>query len=123
MEYEKFSKIIDLIKSESERNSKLYKLGVDITDLNDGLHNVINILIEEIYGEEGLDWFSWFCYESDFGEKDWSKGDTYRSLDGILEKIPEEKKSGFGATDADGTPICYSIESTWEYLEKNHKRQ
>jgi hypothetical protein len=51
------------------------------------------VLIKEIYGEKGLDWFSWFCYESEFGQK-------------------------HGATDENDNPICYDWESLHLYLEQ-----
>lgn len=122
MEYKTFSQIILLLKQESERSQKLYKLGVDVMELNDGLHQIITLLIEEIYGEGGLDWFSWFCYESDFGKKDWSQHDCYKIVDGKMVKIKEKGETRYGATDENGKPICYSIKSTWQYLEKNHKK-
>lgn len=122
MEYQTFSQIILRLKQEEERTSKLRKLGVDVLELNDGLHKIINLLIGEIYGQEGLDWFSWFCYESDFGDKDWSQHDCYQEIDGKMVKVHEKGEARHGATDEDGNPICYSIESTWEYLEKNHRK-
>jgi hypothetical protein len=122
MKYQTFSQIVLRLKQESEKSQKLYKLGVDTTELNDGLHQIISLLIEEIYGEEGLDWFSWFCHESDFGKRDWSQQDCYQIVDGKTVKIRSKGESRHGATDENGNPICYSIKSTWEYLEKNHKK-
>jgi hypothetical protein len=122
MEYKTFSKIISLLKQESDRSQKLIKMGVDILDVNDGLHQIICLLIEEIYGEEGLDWFSWFCYESDFGKKDWSLHDCYQNVDGKMVKIREKGETQYGASDENGNPICYSIKSTWQFLEKNYKK-
>jgi len=42
-----------------------------------------------------LDWWSWFCYENDFGQK------------------------GLEAWDADKKPICYDLKSLWEFLDAN----
>jgi hypothetical protein len=122
MEYKTFSQIVLRLKQESEKCQKLMKLGIDSTELNDGLHQIICLLIKEIYGKEGLDWFSWFCYESDFGKKDWSQSDCYQNVDGKMIKIHEKGENRHGATDENGNPICYSIKSTWEYLEQNHKK-
>jgi hypothetical protein len=35
--------------------------------------------------------------------------------------MEEKEKSKYGAHDENGNPICHSIKSTWEYLEKNHR--
>jgi hypothetical protein len=96
MTYENFLKVI-LQQQKSDRViSELYKLNIDLLDFVDPYHHIISTLIKEIYGEEGYDWYSWFCYENDYGT-------------GTLT-----------ANEVDGTPICYSHESLWEYLEKNH---
>ena len=122
MEYSKFSEIVLRLKAHDERILKLSRLGVDLIELNDDLSTIISLLIEEVYGKEGLDWFSWFCWESDFGEKDWSKHPTYKMIEGKMVKVKEAGEVSHGATDENGNPICHSIQSTWEYLEENHKR-
>lgn len=121
MEYSTFSQIVLRLKAHDEKIQKLYKMGVDLIDFNDELQTIINLLIKEVYGEEGADWFSWFCYESDYGEKDWSKHDSYKMVDGVMTKINEAGEMRYGATDENGNPICHSIQSTWEYLEENYR--
>ena len=121
MKLETFSSIILTIKKQSEKIGALNSLDVDLTNFVDPYHNIISICIKEFYGEEGLDWFDWFCYESDFGERDWSKHDSYGIVDGVMKKIRDAGEIRYGATDKDGNPICHSIISTWEYLEENHK--
>ena len=79
-------------------------------------------LIKEIYGEDGYEWFSWYCYDNEFGQKDWSTTPTCKMKEnGTTELINEAGEVRFGAHDAEGNPICYSHESLWEYLEKNHQ--
>jgi len=39
----------------------------------------------------------------------------------VMTKIKDAGEARYGACDENGNPICYSIESTWEYLEKNHR--
>jgi hypothetical protein len=96
MTYENFLKVI-LQQQKSDRViSEAYKLNIDLLEFVDPYHHIISTLIKEIYGEEGYDWYSWFCYENDYGT-------------GTLT-----------ANEADGTPICYSHESLWGYLEINH---
>jgi hypothetical protein len=93
MTYEKFLKITLSLQKQDRILDTLYKNNVDLIEFVDPYHAIITELIEEVYGEEGKDWFSWFCYESDFGTK------------------------GIQAWDEKGKPICYSHESLWEFLE------
>lgn len=94
MTYERFLKITLVLKRQDEIINRLYKNKVDLIDFVDPYHEIVTELIKEVYGEEGYDWFSWFCYENDFGS-------------GTLEAWDENKNR-----------ICYSHESLWEYLEK-----
>jgi hypothetical protein len=34
----------------------------------------------------------------------------------------EDRETEYGAYDEKGNPICYSFESTWEYLEENYNK-
>jgi hypothetical protein len=120
MKYSKFEEIIKRMKSHGERNSKAYALNIDLIDFCDDLETIISLLMREVYGEEGAEWFDWFCFEADFGEKDWSKSATYENVDGVMKKISESGDPKWGASDENGEPICYSIQSTWEYLEANY---
>ena len=94
MTYEKFLKIITEIEKQDNIVSALYDLKVDLIDWTDPYSSIIGELLKEIYGEEGYDWFSWYCYERDFGSKE------------------------VGAWDENKNPICYSHESLWEHIEK-----
>lgn len=85
------------LKIEGERVSDLYDNKVDLIDFVDPYHTVITELIKEVYGEEGYDWWSWFCYDNKYGT------------------------GGLEAWDKDKSPICHSFESTWEYLESLRK--
>jgi hypothetical protein len=94
MTYETFLQVTLELQKQDHIIDNLYKNNVDLLEFVDPYHKIITLLIEEVYGKEGIDWWSWFCYENDFGQK------------------------GLEAWDKDGTPICYSFESLWEYLEK-----
>ena len=96
MTYENFLKVILRQQVLDRQIDEAYKLKIDLIEFVDGYNVIISTLIKEIYGEDGYGWYSWFCYENDYGQ-------------GTLI-----------ANEADGTPICYSHESLWEYLEKNH---
>ena len=98
MTYERFLKITLGLQKQDRVVSNAYDLKVDLLDFVDPYHVIITELIKEVYGEEGYDWWSWFCYENNFGN------------------------GGLTANDKDGTPICYSHESLWEYLEKEYNK-
>lgn len=93
MNYVKFTKVINELQKQDKIISKLYKLKVDLIDFSDGYQQIIAELFLEIYGKEGYDWITWFCYEGDFGQK----------------KLE--------AWDKDNNPICYDVKSLWQYLE------
>lgn len=123
MEFRTFSKICDVYEKHLEDTRKLHELGVDVYEFNDSLYSTIHLLIEEIYGKEGEDWFSWFCLENDFGKKEWRRDlDRYQEIDGKYVKIEEGKKDSYGAHDAEGNPIFHTKESAWEILERDHSR-
>lgn len=127
MTFDKFSKIIERLKNHSERVHNAYSLKIDLIDFDDDLNRIIDDLIKEIYGETGYDWFSWFCFENDYGNKDWKSLPilgTSRKIDGKVANIGRIKngKIGVGAWDENGNPICYDVRSTWEFLEKNYSR-
>jgi hypothetical protein len=95
MKFETFQKIISLHQEEQEKIHGIYEHGIDLINFADQYHEIISILVTEIYGESGYDWFSWFCHESDYGKK------------------------GPEAWDENEDPICYDVKSLWEYLELN----
>lgn len=94
MTYENFLKVILQLQKQDRIIDNLYKNKVDLVEFVDPYHGIVQTLMKEIYGEEGVDWFNWYCYENNFGTK------------------------GLEAWDADKNPICYSHETLWEYLEK-----
>ena len=94
MTYENFLKVTLRLQQQDRIISELSSNGVDLFDFLDPYHEIISTLIKEVYGEEGYDWWSWFCYENDFGQ-------------GVLEAWDENKNL-----------ICFGFESLWEYLEK-----
>ena len=98
MTYESFLKIVLGLQKQDKELNKAYKLNIDLMDFVDPYHEIISTLIKEIYGSIGYDWFSWFCYENNYGQK------------------------GLGAWDENNNPICHSIESLYQYLEENHKK-
>lgn len=123
MEYKSFLTLIMTYKKLSEEISELYDIGVDLLEgkykILEKVGDMLNEAMKISYGEKGLDWVSWFIFENDYGQKDWSKAAPLYSEDGKL--IKEAGEARYGAHDENGNPICYSYESLWEYLEANHK--
>lgn len=91
--------------------------------LDNHAEELISSFIISHYGEDGWEWVSWFIYESQWGEKDWSVNKTYKAKeDGVLEEVDKGDYLKYGAFDENGNPICYSIESLFRYLEKELKK-
>ena len=116
MTYERILKITMGLKRQDELIRELYEKKLDLLDFVDPYHQIVTELIKEVYGDEGYDWWAWFCYDAEYGQKDWSKVPVF-SGDKIVKQAGEVR---WGATDENGNPICYSFESTWEYLESNY---
>jgi hypothetical protein len=62
MEYSRFLKITLSLQKESVVVDNLYKNGLDLINFVDPYHQIITELIKEVYGDEGYEWWSWFCY-------------------------------------------------------------
>lgn len=97
MTYENFLKVILGLQRQDRILDDLYSKRIDLNEFVDPYHEIVGILFNEIYTEEGADWIHWFCYENDFGTK------------------------GLEAFDENRKPICYSHQSLWEYLEANYQ--
>ena len=118
MEFEKFEKIVTTLRDASDRHEKALVIGLDLLEFTDPWATVIQDLISEIWTEEGVDWLSWFMWESDFGRKDWSEHTSYSVEEG---KVIEKEAIKWGATDENGEPICFDIKSTWEFIQQWEK--
>jgi hypothetical protein len=125
MQYSHFLQILLSYKKFIEDISKLYDMGFNLMDGKYELTKPIELMlqssIESHYGNEGWEWVSWFVYDSNFGEKDFSTIPTLIKKEDETTEMVES--STFGAQDENGNPICYSFESLWEYLEKEHKNK
>jgi hypothetical protein len=98
MTKKKFLKLLLTLQKESLIIGKSYELGIDLINFVDPYHEIVSLLIKEIYGKKGYDWFSWYCYDNDFGTKG-------------LEAYSGKKR------------ICYSHDTLWEYLKKYNKKR
>lgn len=91
-----FKEIILNLQLTSKRSHELYKLGVDLMNVEEPYHKIIDQLMRECFNEEQIGWIDWFLYERE----------TYGGE--ILE-----------AHDADGNPICYDVDSLWETVSES----
>ncbi len=107
MEFTKFLEILETNRRLEEDLLELSDIGFDFFDgkykLIKYIDHIIYVSLNSHYDEEGIEWVYWFIYDSEYGQKDWGGEKSY------------------GAFDKDNNPICYSYESLWNYLEKNHK--
>ena len=128
MKYQEFLTVIMFYKKFDEEISKLYNFGFDLREgkfnLSHYMEKILEVSMLSHYTREGFDWISWFIYESDYGQKDWSLlpslGIKEDGTSGIVHKAGEVR---FGAHDSEGNPICHSYKSLWEYLEKECKHK
>jgi hypothetical protein len=124
MKFETFEKIIKSFQEQQRRSDGAMKLGIDLIDYSSSFYEITDLFIREEYGNEGHEWFIWFCYDSEYGNRDWGKTPCYiKDQFGNLKIMERNSENNYGAFDETGNPICYSIKATWEYLEKNYSRQ
>jgi hypothetical protein len=96
MDFQTFKSIINTLEKSSEDTHALYKLNVDLINYNEPLTKVINILLLEVFQEEGKDWIDWYLYE----RKSYS-GETLKAF------------------DKNNKEICNTIESLWEVVQEH----
>lgn len=124
MKYEHFLKLLESYRKFENNRLKYRSVGVILDEgdyeITPSVESIFETSILSHYGEEGLEWVMWFIWESDWGEKVWGNYESYRmNENGKYVKIEKpEDKDEYGAHDENGNPICYSIESLWEFLEK-----
>ena len=98
MKRETFDKIELNLQASWLRETKLYDLGIDISEAtnNDGV--IIDTLMSLVMTEQGYDWFNWFMYEADY--------------------ISGKKLEHYKATE-DDKEILRTIDELYDYLKKN----
>ena len=105
MTHEQFYKLALNYQKQTRMIDNAYKTGVDLSEFCEPYETCISVLIESAFGNAGLNWWNWYCHETDFGTK------SYTDADG---------KPTWGAHDAEGNPICYSWDSLFEELQKSN---
>ena len=102
MSLKEFQELLEKYKSFSDKISELHDLGFNFYEgkypLMSDAESMFDIMIRLYYNEHGIGWINWFIYETNYGEK---------NMEG---------------KDENGQPICYDVNSLYEYIEKHHKK-
>lgn len=121
MRKENFEEILTMYKVLSDKLVELYDVGIDLYEsryaIADELDIFKNLAFKGNYNQAGVDLINWFIYDNQWGKRDWSMYENF--TEGIEDIIEAPRK--YGMTDENGNPVCYDIESLWNYLEKNCK--
>ena len=125
MNYRDFLEILMPYQKLQRDFSELYQMGFNLLDskyqIEPNVSRILDASLNSHFTEEGVDWINWFIYENEWGQKDWSK---YPKFDEKTGKIIEQNPlDSYGAKDEEGNPICYSFESTWDYVKKYLKNE
>ena len=67
MEFKQFKEVVDTYQEKSDSVSTAYDIGIDIINYVDDYSKIITILLNELFTEQSIDWFEWYCFENDFG--------------------------------------------------------
>lgn len=127
MTQQELEDILKTYREASKNISELYSMGFDFMEgkykLLEPLEKLVWKLFRDQFTEEGVAWIDWFIFESEYGEKDWSKsGPLYKTNEkGELEKLVKPSRI-YGAHDQDGNPICYDYASLYLELITNHRK-
>lgn len=98
MTFENFKKIYDSSMGLSKYFDDLYNLKIDIINspILTYFTTLEDVSIENEYGKDGLDWYTWFVYE----------------------KMSHENPDEFNAYDENHNVILRTLEELYDYLEK-----
>ena len=99
MDYSVFEKCISVMIECNKKNRSAYSLGIDLAEYSENYNKLIDLMWSQVLTDEGLDWINWFLYE---------KG-------GINGNLRED----INAWDEDKVPICYDLNSLYDYLKKS----
>jgi hypothetical protein len=126
MTYEEFLGILMPYKKLNDEFSELYQMGFDFLEgkylLEESISKIVDTAISSHYTVEGVDWINWFMFENEYGQRDWSKLPVYDTKTGKIVEDADPLKA-YGAKDENGNPICYSFETTYEFVKQYLKNK
>lgn len=94
MTKQQFEEVILKLQLTQLRSHQLYKLGVDLMEIEEPYHKVVDILFNSCFNGEQMGWIDWFLYER-------------VGMNGKINKAT--KKVGRKKVE-----ICHTIDSLWE---------
>ena len=68
MTLETFTKLLDNYTKAYSKSRAIYELGIDLEDYNNIFQKNTELLLNEVFTEEGIEWIFWFLYEKDYIE-------------------------------------------------------
>ena len=126
MTYEEFLGILMPYKKLNDEFSELYQMGFDFLEgkylLEESISKIVDTALSSHYTVEGVDWINWFMFENEYGQRDWSKLPVYDAKTGKIIEDADPMKA-YGAKDENGNPICYSFETTYEFVKQYLKNK
>lgn len=125
MTYEEFLSVLMPYKKLNDDFRELYQMGFDFLEgkykLEENVSRIVDGFLTSHYTVEGIDWINWFIFENEWGTKDWSKLPVFDTYGNLIHDADPMKV--YGAKDEDGNPICFSFESTYEYVKQYLKNK
>lgn len=123
MDYTLFAEFINRNQERDQKLELLENLGIDMLDFDNAYDFLVDQFLNAYWTEAGVEWIYWFMYDSEYGQKDWSKIDVVLSEgeNGDYKEVKNKYTDSFGAHDSDGNPICYDTKSLYEYVKHFEK--
>lgn len=125
MTYEEFLSVLMPYKKLNDDFRELYQMGFDFLEgkykLEENVSMIVDSFLTSNFTEEGVDWINWFMFENEWGSKDWSRLPVFDKEGNLIHDADPMK--AYGASDENGNPICFSFESTYEYVKQYLKNK
>ncbi len=125
MRLDEFDNLLKEYKKGSDMITELNGIGINLIDgkykILESLYSILISSLRVEYSDDGIEWVTWFIFETEWGEKKPSKPKYRLNKSGLLE-LKENDKKHYWALSENGVPICYDIPSLWRYLENGYKK-
>jgi hypothetical protein len=99
MTYNDFKEIIKNLQISVERSHKLNVIGLSTIEYDELYAKTIEILLKNLFNDQGFDWIMWYLYEKNF----------------LKDKEPLK------AYDENGNEICQDVSSLWDTVKPHLK--